>query len=104
MKPTLEERLREKIDFAKPVFEYEYEISRSIVPNVFINACAEIVKEEARIEAMYFAYWMMDKHYYNTVTNSRGVYFYKGYQSPEKRELLTIEQLYELFKQETYGG
>lgn len=57
-------------------------------------------KEElhAPTHAMEFALWMMDNHYFNSVTNSKGIFFYKGFQSPEKRQLLTIEKVYEHFK------
>lgn len=102
MKPTLEERLRK-------VIENDTSVAFNKVQNTNIAAisCAEIVKEEA----MRFAMWVDRNAWADTDDVNQEIWYrYRDFPIEtilaklEGKPTYTTDELYELFKQETYGG
>lgn len=59
----------------------------------------ELIKRLLKKEAISFAEWMRDNHYiHNSLINKDGKFWFRQYTSPNKRELHTTEQLYQIYK------
>lgn len=63
----------------------------------------EAMSEYAQLESIEFAEWMMDKGFYNRVTNAKGSVWFsagQGHLPMSKRDMYTTSELYQIFKQE----